>query len=164
MNRQPVFVLIGFVACSLAAPALAFRSCPGADNDQFGAATQYMVGELSFDADTGLAGGTQTTYNYTSMAGEGVSECHVTYELAGNFLPVSNIFVLDATRTNYSENCTSDLIDYDYPETRSYLLQMQFAADGSSVVNMADSGEVLARGSWASGRALYKTDEQCTLL
>ena len=86
MNRQRVFTLIGFVACSLAGPALAFRSCPGADSDQLGAATQYMVGELSFDADTGLAGGTQTTYNYTSTTGEGGSECHVTYELAGNFL------------------------------------------------------------------------------
>jgi hypothetical protein len=40
---------------------------------------------------------------------------------------------------------------------------MEYARDGSAVVNSADSGEQLAGGSWQPGRAVYKTGEQCSI-
>lgn len=144
--------------------ASAFRSCATPDSYAYRATTRYMVGEISFDESTGEAQGTETTYNYSNQVAEGFTECHVTYELSGSYVPGQvGVFVLDATRSNFSDTCPGYLIEQSYPKTLLYALQMAFDSDGRSVVSMAGSGEILASGNWAVGRAVYKTEEECAI-
>jgi len=141
----------------------AFRTCDTENSHAYAASTQYVVAEIVFDEMTGLSSGTRTTYNYANQEDDGFTECHVTYELSGSYTPGAETFVLDGRRTNYSPGCPQNLLEVDYPEDLTYSLQMNFAADGESRVNTADSGEFLANGSWESGHTVYKTDENCTI-
>lgn len=144
-------------------PAIAFRVCDTDNSYAFSAATQYTVGEIAFDATTGLVSGTETTYNYTNQDFEGFTECHVTYEFSGIVEPGSGTFVLDAQRTNYSPACTGDFIEIKYPSNRRHVLQITFESDGTSEVHSADSGELLSNGEWQAGRVAYSTPEVCTI-
>jgi len=146
-----------------ASSASAFRTCETQDSDAWSASTRYTVGELSFDDATGSASGTETFYNYSNTYAAESGECHVTYELAGSYVAGVEVFVLNATRTNYSDSCPPALLRIEYPETLSHSFQMEYASVGSAVVNSADSGEQLAGGSWQPGRAVYKTGEKCSI-
>jgi hypothetical protein len=146
----------------LVANANAFRTCDIADSHAYTAVTRYTVGEIDFDGASGLAAGTETTYNYANAAGGSTSECHVTYELHGNYVPGVEVFVLAATRSNYSPSCSSRGFELEYPADRLYSLQLEIDDVGRTVVSSADSGEFIARGSWGAGRAVYKTDEKCS--
>lgn len=161
-GKHGVAVLLAGLAVT-AADTWAFRSCQQPDSDAWAAATRYVVGEIDFDSETGRAAGTETTYNYANQYGEGVNECHVTYELSGSYVPGVEVFVLDATRTNYSPSCPPREFEIEYPPSRLYAMQMEFGDGGLAVVSSADSGEFLARGTWHEGRAMYKTDETCTI-
>ena len=144
-------------------PAAAFRVCDTDNSYAFSAATQYTVGEITFDDTTGLVSGTETTYNYTNRDLEGLSECHITYEFSGIVESGSGTFVIDAQRTNYSPSCPDDLIDIKYPSQRRQVLQIKFETDGSSEVRSADSGELLTNAEWETGRVAYSTPEKCTI-
>ena len=143
--------------------ASAFRTCETQDSDAWSASTRYAVGELTFDDTTGAASGTETFYNYSNAYDAGPGECHVTYELNGSYVAGVEVFVLNATRTNYSDSCPPALLHIGFPETLSHSFQMEYANDGSAVVNSAESGELLAGGSWQPGKAVYKTGEQCSI-
>ena len=143
--------------------ASGFRNCGTGDSDAWAASTSYTVGELSFDDITGLASGTETIYNYSNTYAATVGECHVTYELAGSYVPGVEVFVLSATRTNFSETCPPGLLHTEYPETMAYNFQMAPEADGSAVLNSGDNGDFLADGSWQPGKAVFKTGEQCSI-
>ncbi len=148
---------------SIPGGAHAFRACDSAYGDAFTAST-YTVGEFEFDFVTGLASGTQTTYNHPLAEAAGFSECHVTYALSGSYTPGSGTFVLEGERSSYSADCPANLIDADYPASRYIALQVLFLEDGSSEVSAADSGELVARGSWRPGQAHFKTEESCRYL
>lgn len=151
-------------SCLLWADAAgAFRSCDTANSKAFAAFTRYTVGELAFDATTGMAGGTETTYSYSNRAFEGFTECHVTYELSGNYEPVSKTFLLDARRSNHSSACPDALIDIQYPDQAVYAFQVIIPDSGNPVVLLADSGEFFASATWSDGRTAYKTNESCTI-
>ena len=150
------------LALLLAANANAFRSCDIGDSHAYSAATRYTVGEIDFDDASGLAAGTDTTYNFTNAGSETATECHVTYELTGNYVPGVEVFVLDGTRTNYSPSCPSRSLNTEYPPNRFYSLQLEVDNRGRARVSLADSGEVIALGSWGAGRAVYKTEEKCS--
>jgi hypothetical protein len=141
----------------------AFRVCDTKNSYAFSAVTQYRVGEIAFDDETGLVSGTETTYNYTNQDFEGFTECHVTYEFSGIVESGSGTFILDAQRTNYSPACPGDLIDTKYPPHQRHVLQIAFEADGTSQVHSADSGELLTSGEWEAGRVTYNTPEVCTI-
>jgi len=147
----------------LAAHAQGFRNCEPADGDAWSASTAYLVGEITFDPTTGLASGTETRYNYGNTYGTGIGECHVTYELNGNYVPGVEVFTFSATRTNFSDTCPQRLLASDFPEQRLYALQIELAPDGVAVVHRADNHDYLAAGTWLPGRAMYKTPEQCTI-
>ena len=151
-----------YLALYWAQGASGFRGCASADSDAWSASSHYTVGEIAFDVVTGVASGTETRYNYSNDPDAG-GECHVTYELTGTYNAGVEVFTLDATRTNYSESCAPGLLGVEYPPRRLYALQMAFAEDGSAMVSSAASGELLASGSWAAGRAVYKTPEECTV-
>jgi hypothetical protein len=159
---KALFPLAGF-ALLWASGADAFRTCLTQDSDAWSASTRYTVGELAFDDTTGLVTCTETFYNYSNTYDTGASECHVTYELTGSYVPGAEVFVLDASRSNYSESCPPALLRIEYPATLSHSFQMKPAEDGSAVVSSADSDAYLAEGSWQPGRAYFKTGEQCTI-
>lgn len=161
-GNRTIFIATGFTLL-WASSASGFRTCETADSDAWSATTRYTVGELAFDDITGSASGTETFYNYSNAYATGAGECHVTYELSGSYVPGVEVFVLNATRTNYSDTCPAGLLRIEYPATLSHSFQMQYESDGSALVNSADSGELLAGGSWQPGRAVYKTGEQCTI-
>ena len=156
------YALLVAPALVLAAETHAFRSCGTDVGNAYSAATRYTVGEIDFDDTSGLAAGTETTYNYSNSAGDTATECHVTYELSGTYVPGVEVFVLDATRTNYSPSCPSRNLDMEYPPNRLYSLQLELNDGGRARVSLADNGEVFAQGSWGAGRAVYKTEEHCT--
>jgi hypothetical protein len=141
----------------------AFRNCEVENSHAWSASTRYMVGEIEFDPISGRASGTKTFYNYANHYENGADECHVTYELSGSYAPGSGTFVLEARRTNLSRTCPPGLVERDYPEDATYAFQMDFTPGGSAAINRADSGELLARGSWEDGRTVYKTGETCTV-
>jgi hypothetical protein len=154
---------LSFVLALLpAANVNAFRSCGSDISSAYSAATRYTVGEIDFDDISGLAAGTETTYNYTNSADDTARECHVTYELSGTYVPGVEVLVLDATRTNYSPSCPSRTLEMDYPPGRLYSLQLELESGGRARVSLADSGEFVALGTWGAGRAVYKTEEKCT--
>ncbi len=155
-------VVVWLAAASWSTGATAFRNCNIENSHAYLASTRYLVGEVEFDPVTGLASGTQTIYNYSNQRDSGFQECHVTYELTGSYSPGSGTFVLDAHRTNFSQDCPRELIALSYPADRTYALQMEFGESGITDVHLADNGEVLARGSWEDGRTVYKTPETCT--
>ncbi|MEE4143460.1 MAG: hypothetical protein V2I26_01560 [Halieaceae bacterium] len=155
--------IAGGLALIWASGASGFRTCETQGSDAWSASTRYTVGELTFDDATGYASGTETFYNYSNSYAAGPGECHVTYELSGSYVPGVEVFVLNATRTNYSDSCPHSLLRIEYPETLSHSFQMAYADDGSAVVNSADSGELVAGGSWQPGRAVFKTGEQCSI-
>jgi hypothetical protein len=146
-----------------AGEASGFRNCEVEDSDAWTAATSYTVGELTFSDTTGLASGTETIYNYSNAYATGGGECHVTYELNGNYVSGSEVFVLSATRSNYSDTCPAAVLATQYPATILHNFQMEHSQDGSAVLNSGDNGDFLADGSWQSGRAVYKTGERCSL-
>jgi len=150
------------IAALVAQHASAFRNCSIADSDAWLAETHYTVSELAFDDTTGTASGTETIYNYSNAYPAG-GECHVTYELSGSYVPGVEVFVLSATRSNYSDTCPDSVLHIQYPAIRLQTLQMNHGADGSAVVNSGDSGEFLADGSWQQGKAMYKTGEECSV-
>jgi hypothetical protein len=158
--------LILIALCPLlwwAAGANAFRNCDVSESYAWSASTHYTVGEIAFDGITGTASGTETRYNFSNHATAGSGECHVTYELSGTYDAVVEVFTLDATRSNYSDSCPPELLGAQYPPSRLYALQMAFSEDGSARVSSAASGQLLASGSWESGRAVYKTPEECEI-
>ncbi len=143
--------------------ASAFRNCDIENSYAFSASTQYIVAEIVFDWHDGSASGTKTIYNYANGTREGDSECHVTYELTGSYSPGSGTFVLDAHRTNASSACSLELLGSDYPQDRTYSLQMAFDGDGTVEVHHADNGDLFAEGSFENGKAMYKTPERCSI-
>ncbi len=145
------------------AAAAAFRNCQIENSDAYLASTRYVVGEIEFDAVTGEASGTKTIYNYSNRRQDAFQECHVTYELSGSYSAGSGMFVLDARRTNFSQECPRDMIAETYPADRTYALQIDFDHSGSAAVSLADNGELFAQGSWEAGRTVYKTAETCTV-
>jgi len=151
------------LALCWASGAAGFRNCGVQYGDAWSADSHYTVGEIAFDGTTGTASGTETRYNYSNHSADGVGECHVTYELTGTYDAGVEVFTFDAIRTNHSASCPPFLLGVEYPPDRLYALQMAFAEDGSAEVRSADSGETVASGSWASGRAVYKTEEKCTI-
>ena len=163
MRRLNLILLLSFFALAWSSGTAAFRVCDTDNSYAFSASTQYSVGEIAFNRGTGLANGTETTYNYSNRETEGFSQCHVTYEFSGIFEPGSGTLVLDAQRTNQSATCPQDLITVEYPDTRQYILQVEFNEDKTSQVLLADSGEVMASGEWGNGKMLYRTDEKCTI-
>jgi len=154
--------LAGGIALAGVGTASAFRNCDMQDSDAWSAATSYTVGELSFDDVTGLASGTETLYNHSNAYVTG-EECHVTYELDGNYVPGSEVFVLSATRSSYSESCPPELLEVQYPVTMLRNFQMAVSGEGSARLNSADNGDFLADGSWRPGSAIYKTGERCSM-
>ena len=163
MTSKKSIFLAGGIALAWAGGASGFRNCEIEDSDAWSAATRYTVGELSFDEVTGLASGTETLYNHSNAYATGGNECHVTYELTGNYVPGSEVFVLSATRSSYSESCPAALLAAEYPANIQRNFQMTFSADGSARLNSADNGDFLADGSWQRGSAIYKTDERCSM-
>ncbi len=161
VSKKSIF-LAGGIALVWASGASGFRNCEIEDSDAWAAATRYTVGELSFDDVTGLASGTETLYNHSNAYATG-EECHVTYELDGSYVPGSEVFVLNATRSSYSESCPTQLLEVEYPATIQRNFQMTFSADGSARLNSADNGDFLADGSWQRGNAIYKTGERCSM-
>lgn len=143
--------------------AAAFRNCGVDDSAAWSATTRYAVGELDFDDTTGLASGTETIYNYSNTDQDGFGECHVTYELSGSYVPGVEVFVLSASRSNYSPTCPPALLGSQYPANMQHAFQMQHTEDGAAELNSADNGDFLAEGSWQSGKAFYKTGERCSI-
>ena len=146
-----------------ASAAQAFRNCEYGDSDAWSAATRYTVSELDFDDVTGIASGTETIYNYSNTYPGDVGECHVTYELSGSYVAGVEVFVLSATRTNFSDTCPPALLSIEYPASRLQSIQIQPMRDDSATVNSGDSEERLAEGSWQPGKAVYKTGERCSI-
>ena len=153
----------GALALVWASTAAGFRNCETEESAAWSASTRYTVGELAFDDATGSASGTETFYNYSNTYAAGAGECHVTYELSGSYVAGVEVFVLNATRTNHSDSCPPALLRIEYPETLSHSFQMEYENDGTAMINSAESGELVAGGSWQPGRAVYKTGEQCSI-
>ena len=160
---RPLILIAPAIVLLWSASAAGFRACDIDNSYAFSAATRYVVGEISFDPVTGQASGTETTYNYANQDDDGFTECHVTYKLSGIFEPGTGTFLLDTERTNHSVTCQEDFISINYPDTGRYALQMDFDPDGTSLVNSADSGQLVASGEWRPGRTNYKTIEECTI-
>jgi hypothetical protein len=153
-------LVVGFIGPERAS---AFRSCVAEHSDAYTASTRYVVGEIAFDPTTGTASGTETTYNHSNAAFPGFGECHVTYELSGSFESASGTLVLDARRTNHSAACPPDFIATGYPAERLYALLIKLGGDGSTLVHLADNGELIAQGEWSPGSTAYRTPETCTM-
>ena len=143
--------------------ALAFRSCAEENSEAYTATTQYVVGEIAFDPETGNATGTETTYNHSNTSSSDLGECHVTYELTGSFESASGTLVMDARRTNHSHSCSPEFIETSYPPERLYALLIELGGDGRAQVHMADNGELIAQGEWSPGSTAYRTRETCTM-
>ena len=109
LSLKPFFVVAIF-SLSWSGGASAFRVCNIENSHAYSASTQYAVGEIAFDRATGMADGTETTYNYSNREDEGFTHCHVTYEFSGIFESASGTLVLDAQRTNHSDICPQDLL------------------------------------------------------
>lgn len=163
MFRKMAVLLATGVITVCAGEASGFRNCAAEDSDAWSAATRYTVGELAYDDTTGLASGTETIYNYSNSYPDAAGECHVTYELNGSYVPGVEVFVLSATRTNYSDTCPPGLLRIEYPETMQHSFQMAHAEDGRAELRSGDNGDFLAEGSWAPGSAVFKTEEQCSI-
>ncbi len=163
MFRKTLVLLSTTLLMLEVGPASAFRNCGNEDSEAWSAATRYTVGELAFDDTTGLASGTETIYNYSNAYDTRLGECHVTYELSGSYVPGVEVFVLNGTRSNYSETCPPELLRIEYPADLLLSFQMEPAQDGSAVVSSADSGAHLADGSWQPGKAVFKTGEHCSI-
>jgi hypothetical protein len=141
----------------------AFRGCGNGDSDAWSATTKYTIGELVFDNTTGMASGRETIYNYSNSYDALLGECHVTYELSGNYVSGVEFFLLDGTRSSYSNTCPDELLETEFPPDLLFSIQMQRTQDGSVTVTSTSSGQHVARGSWTSGSVYYKTDEQCQI-
>lgn len=163
MVRYSWVLAVFLISVLLSGRVAAFRTCEAENSHAYAASTQYTVAEIVFDEVTGLSSGTRTIFNYANQDGVGFTECHVTYELSGSYTPVAETFVFEGRRTNYSPACPLTLLEAEYPAYLRYSLQMNFAADGTSQVNIADNDEFLANGSWESGHTVYKTDENCSI-
>ena len=156
-------ILVSSALLVVSGPASGFRNCGTEDSDAWSAATRYTVGEFAFDDTTGLASGTETIYNYSNIYDSHKGECHVTYELSGSYVPGVEVFVLNGTRSNYSDTCPPELLRSEYPADLLLSFQMQPAQDGSAVVSSADSGAHFAEGFWQPGKAMFKTGEHCSI-
>lgn len=162
-GKRTFVYLGGFLTLLLASNVEAFRNCNTQDSDAWSASTRYTVGEINFDAASGLASGTETNYNYSNAYADGIGECHVTYELSGTYVPVVEVFVLNARRSNYSDTCPHSLLRLAYPPYRFHNLQAELAPDGSAVVNNVENGDFPAFGVWQPGAVVYKTEEECSI-
>ncbi|MBK6741144.1 MAG: hypothetical protein IPG64_26475 [Haliea sp.] len=140
-GKRILLYLGGFLIVLSANTVAAFRNCNTQDSDAWSASTRYTVGEISFDAASGLASGTETNYNYSNAHADGIGECHVTYELSGTYVPVVEVFVLNARRSNHSDTCSDALLRVEYPSDRFHNLQVEQAPDGTAVVNNAGNGD-----------------------
>ena len=160
-NTVKAIILISIAALPLHAKA--FRSCDVEYSEAYLATTQYTVTELSFDAASGVANGTETTYNHTNSAESQSTECHVTYELSGSIEPVSGVVVLNAYRSNHSVSCQQAVVEQAYPAERLYALVLELNDDGRAKVRLADNGELVASGDWAEGFTAFRTGEICSL-
>jgi hypothetical protein len=163
MAARSALLLASLISLTFAGETRAFRTCDADNSDAFSASTQYVVGEIAFDPTTGLASGTETTYNHSNSALQGLGECHVTYELTGSFEASSGTLVMDARRTNHSASCPPEFIDADYPPERLYALLIELGGDGNASVHLADNGELIALGEWSPGSTAYRTRETCTM-
>ena len=164
MTGRGFSCMVPLVALAWVDWAIAFRGCNTGDDGVYATATRYVVGEVTYEGATGQASGTETTYNHIDREFEGFTECHVTYELTGSYEASSGTLILDALRSNHSIECPADLIAATYPANQYYALQMQLQTDGEAEVRFADSGELLAKGRWGSGKMTYRTTEKCTIL
>ena len=162
-GKRTFLYLGGFLIVLSANTVAAFRNCNTQDSDAWSASTRYTVGEISFDAASGLASGTETNYNYSNAHADGIGECHVTYELSGTYVPVVEVFVLNARRSNHSDTCSDALLRVEYPSYRFHNLQVEHASDGTAVVNNAGNGDFPAFGFWRTGAVVYKTEEHCSI-
>ncbi len=163
MSGNIVKALILTSMASVALHANAFRSCDVEYSEAYLATTQYKVTELSFDFASGVASGTETTYNHSNNAASQSTECHVTYELAGSIEPVSGVVVLNAHRSNHSVSCPEVAVEQAYPTDRLYALVLEFNDDGRTQVRLADNGDLVATGDWAEGVTAFRTGEVCSL-
>ena len=146
------------------APAQAFRNCQiDGDSAAFRGSSRYLVGELTYEAASGAASGTETHYNYSNVGPAGLNECHVTYELSGIYDDAGALLLLDAELTNQSHGCDPDFVDAEFPDYRSYTITLRKSDEGITELLDAGSGIVLARGDPAEGTLLYRTDEACML-
>jgi hypothetical protein len=66
MFRLTLLVLISSLTLAWSGGSSAFRGCDTENSFAFSASTQYAVGEIAFDTATGVANGTETTYNYSN--------------------------------------------------------------------------------------------------
>lgn len=160
--RTSLLSILVVLVC-VPADVAAFRTCASENSEAYTASTQYVIGEIAFDSTTGLATGTETTYNHSNAGFQEFGECHVTYELTGSFESASGTLVLDARLTNHSATCPADFIAADYPDERLYALSIELAVDGSTQVHLADNGELLAQGEWSPGSTAYRTEETCSM-
>jgi hypothetical protein len=163
MAARSAFLLIPLIAAICAGEVRAFRACDVDNSDAYTASTQYVVGEIAFDPATGIASGTETTYNHSNASLQGLGECHVTYELTGSFESSSGTMVLDARRTNHSVSCSPEFIEASYPPERLYALLIELGGDGRALVHLADNGELIAQGEWSTGSTAYRTRETCSI-
>lgn len=164
MYRPRVVSLALILLLSAAGPVQAFRNCQiDGDSAAFRGSSRYLVGELTYEASSGTASGTETHYNYTNAGPAGLNECHVTYELTGIYDDAGALLLLDAELTNQSHGCDPDFVDADFPDYRSYTITLRKSHDGITELLDSGSGSVLASGDPAEGTLLYRTDEACIL-
>ena len=143
--------------------ANAFRNCNVGDGTAWSATTEFRVGELVFNDATGSASGRETIYIFSNTYGEGLGECHVTYELSGSYVAGVDFFVLDGVRSSHSNACPRNILEAQYPLDLRFSIQMERQQDGSLVVNSASNESYIAHGNWKEGSAYYKTEERCKI-
>lgn len=164
MCRAEIFSPAVLLLLMAAQPGQAFRNCQiDGDSAAYRGSSAYLVGEIAYEAASGLASGTETHYTFSNAGPAGLSECHVTYELNGIYDEASALLVLDAQRTNQSRSCEPDLIDARFPDYRSYSMSLRQSPEGLTELVDAASGLVLANGDPSGGALLYRTDESCAL-
>lgn len=145
--------------------ALAFRNCERpVDETAYRASSGYSVSEIEFDPLTRVATGTETHYNYANDPSGRIRECHVTYELRGVYEASSALFLLGATRTNQSQNCDADFVEYNFPVQRSYTVQVDAVKGGRAAVSHADNGDTFASADWQQSHMSFTTEETCELM
>ncbi len=147
-----------------AQPVQAFRNCQiEGDSNAFRGSSRYLVGELTYEAGTGSASGTETHYTYSNAGPAGLAECHVTYELTGIYDDAGALLLLDAERTNQSRDCDPGFVDTEFPSYRSYSMTLRQSGEGLTELVDASSGLVMASGDPSGGALLYRTAESCSL-
>ena len=164
MNKLKPLIALA-VAIAWQGEALAFRNCERpVDETAYRASSSYSVSEIEFDPLTRVASGTETHYNYSNESSGRIRECHVTYELRGVYEESSALFLLSATRTNQSQSCDTDFVEYKFPAHRSYTVQVDAVMGGRAAVRHADNRDKIASADWQRSHMSFTTDEACELM